>query len=138
MALSDNHNVPDTAIEKALNAVESMAVRRTLLRMTTKDFNSLVVAALKYLDGKPMDQAATRCRAPAKSGLHRSGGYEGLKGPAGSSAVVAQGGGDAGGSGETQDGQGEITQGGHDAGTAAGPNLGKVFAVGDVAVLLQG
>src|SRR6266849_2295344 len=80
---------------------------------------------------------ARSVRAPAKSGLHRSGGYEGLKGPVGSSAVVAQGGGDAGGSGETQDGQGEITQGGHDAGTAAGPNLGKVFAVGDVADPVQ-
>src|SRR5258708_8496016 len=81
--------------------------------------------------------AAKQRRAPAKSGLHRSGGYEGLKGPVGSSAVVAQGGGDAGGSGETQDGQGEITQCGHDAGTAAGPNLGKVFAVADVADPVQ-
>src|SRR5258707_2012905 len=85
--------------------------------------------------GRQTGSAGTR--APAKSGLHRSGGYEGLKGPVGSSAVVAQGGGDAGGSGETQDGQGEITQCGHDAGTAAGPNLGKVFAVGDVADPVQ-
>jgi len=41
----------------ALDAIESMAVRPTLLRMTTKDFNSLVVSALKYLNGKPVDQA---------------------------------------------------------------------------------
>jgi len=34
-----------------LDAIEGMAVRRTLLRMTTKDFNSLVVSVLKYLDG---------------------------------------------------------------------------------------
>ncbi len=54
--ISDNHAVPDVEVEKALNAVESMAVRRTLLRMTTKDFNNLVVAALKELDSKPMDQ----------------------------------------------------------------------------------
>jgi hypothetical protein len=54
--ISDNHAVPDVEVEKALNAVESMAVRRTLLRMTTKDFNNLVVAALKELDDKPMDQ----------------------------------------------------------------------------------
>ena len=41
----------------ALDAIEGMAVRPTLLRMTTKDFNSLVVSALKYLNGKPVDQA---------------------------------------------------------------------------------
>ncbi len=35
----------------ALDAIEGMAVRRTLLRMTSKDFNSLVVSAMKYLDG---------------------------------------------------------------------------------------
>jgi len=54
--IRDNHSVPDAEIERALAAVESMAVRRTLLRMTTKDFNNLVVAALKELDEKPMDQ----------------------------------------------------------------------------------
>jgi len=55
--ISDNHDVPNAEVEKALNAVESMAVRRTLLRMTTKDFNNLIVATLKALDGRPMDQA---------------------------------------------------------------------------------
>jgi hypothetical protein len=54
---SGNHAVPDAQVERALNAVESMTVRRTLLRMTTKDFNTLVVATLKILDGKPIDQA---------------------------------------------------------------------------------
>jgi hypothetical protein len=54
---SDNHAVPDGQVERALNAVESMTVRRTLLRMTTKDFNTLVVATLKALDGEPIDQA---------------------------------------------------------------------------------
>ena len=34
-----------------------MAVRRTLLRMTTKDFNNLVVTILKALDGTPIEQA---------------------------------------------------------------------------------
>ncbi len=52
--VSDNHEVPEAEVERALGAVESMAVRRTLLRMTTKDFNNLVVATLKELDGKPM------------------------------------------------------------------------------------
>ena len=57
--ISDNHNVPDTEARRALNAVESMAVRRTLLRMTTKDFNNLVVATLKELDGKPMAEVGS-------------------------------------------------------------------------------
>jgi Protein of unknown function DUF262/Protein of unknown function (DUF1524) len=55
--ISDNHAVPEAQAKKALNAIESMAVRRTLLRMTTKDFNTLVVAILKALDGTPIDQA---------------------------------------------------------------------------------
>ena len=49
--ISDNHAVPETQVRRALNAIESMAVRRTLLRMTTKDFNTLIVAILKALDG---------------------------------------------------------------------------------------
>jgi hypothetical protein len=55
--ISDNHAVPETQARRALNAIESMAVRRTLLRMTTKDFNTLIVAILKALDGEPIDQA---------------------------------------------------------------------------------
>lgn len=55
--ISDNHAVPEVQVKKALNAIESMAVRRTLLRMTTKDFNTLVVATLKAFDGTPIDQA---------------------------------------------------------------------------------
>jgi hypothetical protein len=54
--ISDNHDVPDAEVDKALGAVESMAIRRTLLRMTMKDINNVVVAVLKELDGKPMDQ----------------------------------------------------------------------------------
>ena len=54
--ISDSHNVPDTEISRALSAIESMAVRRTLLRMTMKGVNTLVVATLKELDGKPMEQ----------------------------------------------------------------------------------
>lgn len=54
--ISDSHDVPDAEINLALSAIESMAVRRTLLRMTMKGVNTLVVATLKELDGKPMEQ----------------------------------------------------------------------------------
>jgi hypothetical protein len=53
---SDAHAIPEAQIQKALDAVESMAIRRALLRMTTKDFNGLVVSALKALDSTPDDQ----------------------------------------------------------------------------------
>ena len=54
--ISDNHDVPEAQVHKALCALESMAIRRTLLRMTMKDINKLVVAILRELDGKPMDE----------------------------------------------------------------------------------
>lgn len=54
--VSDNHPVPTVEVKEALNAVESFAVRRTLLRKTSKDLNKLVVALLRELDGKPMGQ----------------------------------------------------------------------------------
>jgi hypothetical protein len=54
---SDAHTIPEPQVQKALDAVESVAIRRTLLRMTTKDFNGLVVSTLKALDGTPDDQA---------------------------------------------------------------------------------
>ena len=54
--ISDNHDVPAAEVEQALHAVESMAIRRTLLRMTSKDINNYVVSILRELDGKEMDQ----------------------------------------------------------------------------------
>jgi hypothetical protein len=60
-----------------------------------------------------------------------------LQWPAWPAAVVAQGGSDAGSSGKAQDGQGEVAQGGHDTWAAAGPDLGEVFAPGDVADPVQ-
>src|SRR5262249_49368287 len=54
---SDSRAIPQAQVRQALNAIESMAVRRTLLRMTTKDFNTLVVATLKAVDGRPDNQA---------------------------------------------------------------------------------
>lgn len=48
-AISPNHGIPDDQIEIGLAAVESWIVRRTLLQMTSKDLNKLVVALLKAL-----------------------------------------------------------------------------------------
>lgn len=54
--VSDNHAVPEQQIEKALAAVESWVVRRTLLRRTMKNVNKLVVALLKELDSSTTDE----------------------------------------------------------------------------------
>lgn len=48
--ISEEHPTPVAQRDKALSAVESWAVRRTLLRQTMKDVNKLVVALLKELD----------------------------------------------------------------------------------------
>lgn len=48
--ISDEHLTTTGQRDKALAAVESWAVRRTLLRLTMKDVNKLVVAMLKELD----------------------------------------------------------------------------------------
>ncbi|HJQ94230.1 MAG TPA: DUF262 domain-containing protein [Acidimicrobiia bacterium] len=53
--ISDNHNPPPSEADKALTAMESWAVRRTLLRRTMKDINKLVVALLQELDQHPLD-----------------------------------------------------------------------------------
>jgi hypothetical protein len=52
--------------------------------------------------------------------------------------VVAAGGGDAGVPGHFQDPDAEVSQGSHDLRSAAGRDLGGVFAVADVADLLRG
>lgn len=48
--VSDNHAVPVEQVKVALNALESWAIRRTLLGLTTKDVNRFVVAILKVLE----------------------------------------------------------------------------------------
>jgi hypothetical protein len=48
--LSKNHGAPREQLRTGLEALESWAIRRTLLRMTTKDLNKFVVAILKMLD----------------------------------------------------------------------------------------
>jgi len=54
--ISGNHDLPSEAVERALAAVESWCVRRTLLRATMKDVNRFVIALIKYLDNLPADQ----------------------------------------------------------------------------------
>jgi len=49
--------VPPAQADKALAGMESWTVRRTLLRMTMKDVNKLVVALLKHLDRQPVPTA---------------------------------------------------------------------------------
>jgi len=46
---SRNHHVPDAEREVGLRSLESWAVRRSLLRLTTKDVNRTMVALLKEL-----------------------------------------------------------------------------------------
>lgn len=53
--LSPNHRVPQEQIELGLGALESWAVRRTLLRRTSKDISRLMVSLLKELNGVPID-----------------------------------------------------------------------------------
>ena len=49
--ISRNHAVPTDQIDVGLEALESWATRRTLLRLTGKDVNRFMVAILKDLDG---------------------------------------------------------------------------------------
>ena len=53
--ISGSHDVPVPVVDRALAAVESWCVRRTLLRSTMKDVNRFVIALIKYLDGLPAD-----------------------------------------------------------------------------------
>jgi hypothetical protein len=50
--LSDNHRIPDPQVELGLSALESWVIRRTLLRMTMKDINKLMVAMLVMLESQ--------------------------------------------------------------------------------------
>jgi hypothetical protein len=49
--LSKNHGVPATEMRTGLDALESWVIRRSLLRLTTKDVNRFMVAVLKVLSG---------------------------------------------------------------------------------------
>ena len=52
--------------------------------------------------------------------------------------VAAAGGGDVRRAGEFEDRDGQVPQGGHDLGSVAGADLGGVFAVGEVADVVDG
>jgi len=53
--ISKNQPLPPEQVDRALAAVESWAVRRTMLRMTMKDVNRFVVSILQELDEYPAD-----------------------------------------------------------------------------------
>ncbi|GAA2175646.1 DUF262 domain-containing protein [Agrococcus versicolor] len=55
--ISRNHGVPSDQVEVGLDAIESWVVRRTMLQLTSKDMNKLVVALLKSL--RNLDPAAS-------------------------------------------------------------------------------
>ena len=54
--ISDNHAPPREQVDKALSALESWAVRRTLLRRTMKDVNKMVVSLLQAVSAQPLDR----------------------------------------------------------------------------------
>jgi hypothetical protein len=60
--LSENHLVPDAQIEVGLSGLESWVVRRTLMRMTMKDVNKLMVAILSMLETKAVEEAGQAVR----------------------------------------------------------------------------
>jgi hypothetical protein len=60
--VSGNHKLPDDQIAIGLGALESWVVRRTLLQLTSKDINKLVVALLKALEEVPADEAGVSIR----------------------------------------------------------------------------
>lgn len=60
--ISKNHAVPQDQIEIGLGALESWATRRTLLRLTSKDVNRLMVALLRELEGVPTATAGVVLR----------------------------------------------------------------------------
>lgn len=57
--VSDTTHVPAEQQTEALAAVESWVVRRTLLRLTMKNVNNLIVGLLKYLHSQPRDAAGS-------------------------------------------------------------------------------
>lgn len=47
--ISENHKIPASQVSRGLAALSSWAIRRTLLRLTSKDVNRLMIAILKEL-----------------------------------------------------------------------------------------
>jgi hypothetical protein len=61
--LSENHGVPKDQLRRGLRAIESWVMRRTLLRMTSKDVNRFMVAVIKALDEVPPAGAGDKIQA---------------------------------------------------------------------------
>lgn len=61
--LSTNYAVPEAQVRIGLEAIESWVIRRTLLRMTTKDVNKFVVTILRELDDIPPSEVGGRIKA---------------------------------------------------------------------------
>lgn len=60
--VSQNHGVPGSQVEIGLTALESWVVRRTLLQMTSKDLNKLIVSLLKALSNVDVAKAGDAIR----------------------------------------------------------------------------
>lgn len=60
--ISENHALPQDQVEVGLGALESWVVRRTLLQLTSKDMNKLIVALLKALTGVAAETAGVAIR----------------------------------------------------------------------------
>jgi len=60
--LSENHRVPDAQVEVGLSALEGWVMRRTLLRMTMKDVNKLMVAILGMLETHHVEETGDAVR----------------------------------------------------------------------------
>lgn len=60
--LSANHGVPADQVEIGLSALESWVIRRTLLRLTMKDINKMMVAILKKVETVDPDRAGDAVR----------------------------------------------------------------------------
>jgi hypothetical protein len=80
--LSENHSVPPDQLRVGLASIESWVIRRTLLRLTSKDINRFMVTVLKALvsrraeDRRRPDVPSTSCaasRAPRCRGGPRAG-----------------------------------------------------------------
>ncbi|GAA2435216.1 DUF262 domain-containing protein [Mycolicibacterium llatzerense] len=61
--LSQNHGVPASQVRIGLDSLESWAIRRSLLRLTTKDINRFMVAVLKELGAVASEAAGDTIRS---------------------------------------------------------------------------
>lgn len=60
--LSENHGVPTEQRRIGLASIESWVIRRTLLRLTSKDINRFMVTVLKALDGVSSGEVGDQIR----------------------------------------------------------------------------